>query len=288
MVIKKYVYRIVNITNGKSYVGQSIHPQKRFLEHTRKSSNSNPKITRAVSKYGKNNFQLEILYYGEDYNAQEKYYIKKFDSINNGYNIAEGGEEPPVLKGEKHHNSKLTINEVQKIKELLLEKTPKKKIYKMFPHICECQIDRINCGKGWKEEGLSYPLCNYSMDLELSTVELIISDIKNTKMSLKAIGQKYNVAKSTIVAINNGKTNGAKVLENDFPIRKLNNNRSLVTNKEKIKKIQQMLILSDKSNKEIANMYDISVGMIQNIIAGRTYKNNQLSYPLRQKESKKQ
>ena len=176
---------------------------------------------------------------------------------------------------------------MQKIKNLLIEKTPKEKIHQEFPHVCKDQIDRINRGVGWKEDNLSYPLCNYSTELELSTIMLIINDIKNTQMSLKAIGEKYNVVRTTIVAINNGKTNGAKILEKDFPIRKLNNNRSLVTNKERIKEIQQMLILSDKSNKEIANKYNISLSMLQNIIAGRTYKDNQLSYPLRQKETKK-
>lgn len=285
MITEKYIYRIVNMINGKSYIGQSVHPKKRFSEHTRKNSDSNPKFKNAIAKYGKENFKLEILYYGKDYNEQEKFYIALFDSVHNGYNIAEGGEEPPIFKREEHPNAKLTEAEVQTIKQLLIKKTPNKEIYNLFPHISPSEIHRINYGMLWKDTDLSYPLCVYSTTLDLSTIELIIMDLKNTKMTFKEIGEKYNIAKTTIVGINNGKTNGAKLLEKNFPIRKLQGNYSLITDKEKIKEIQQLLISSDKSNKQIANEYKISMDVLQNIIAGRTYKDNLLSYPLRQKKN---
>ena len=40
------------------------------------------------------------LYYGEEYNEMEKYYIRNLHTkVPDGYNVADGGEEPPVKNG---------------------------------------------------------------------------------------------------------------------------------------------------------------------------------------------
>jgi len=55
------IYKITNRINGKSYIGQSNNIDRRFREHTNKKSELNLSIKRAVKKYGKENFDLEIL-----------------------------------------------------------------------------------------------------------------------------------------------------------------------------------------------------------------------------------
>lgn len=52
------IYKITNRINGKSYVGQSINMEKRFKEHLYKQDTY---IDRAIHKYGKDNFNFEIL-----------------------------------------------------------------------------------------------------------------------------------------------------------------------------------------------------------------------------------
>lgn len=61
-----YIYRITNLINSKTYVGKhKISRNEKFLDYM----GSGRLIVRAVKKYGKNNFQKEILSY-ED-NEQE-------------------------------------------------------------------------------------------------------------------------------------------------------------------------------------------------------------------------
>ena len=83
------IYKIENLINHKIYIGQSIHIEQRWMEHCRASSNS--LISKAIQKYGKENFSFQIL---EEINTIEKLdeletkYIKDFNSlIPNGYNI---------------------------------------------------------------------------------------------------------------------------------------------------------------------------------------------------------
>ena len=87
------IYKIENLTNGKVYIGQSIHIERRWQEHCRESSHS--LISKAIRKYGKESFSFQILEECEvkDLNDLESYYINFFNStIPNGYNIEEKTE----------------------------------------------------------------------------------------------------------------------------------------------------------------------------------------------------
>ncbi len=95
-----YIYLIINLINGKKYVGQTQRSvEERFKEHAR----ANSLIGRAIRKYGKENFKLEILAKCENLdeaNEHEKYFIKIFNcKMPNGYNLADGGNG---RKGCKH------------------------------------------------------------------------------------------------------------------------------------------------------------------------------------------
>ena len=58
--MKKAIYKIENKINHKIYIGQSVNPAKRFKQHCN-TSKYNSLITKAIEKYGENNFSLEIL-----------------------------------------------------------------------------------------------------------------------------------------------------------------------------------------------------------------------------------
>ena len=96
--MKGYIYFIINNITGQRYVGQSINFSKRKNDHLLKLKENrhiNPKLQNAYNKYGLENFSFQKITYDditkEELNEQEIYYIKKYDSINNGYNIAPGG-----------------------------------------------------------------------------------------------------------------------------------------------------------------------------------------------------
>lgn len=90
------IYLIRNIINNKVYVGQAMRTvEERFKEHLRKSDILNTHLSKAIRKYGKNNFYYEIIEDNLPYNIlleREQYWIKYYNSYNNGYNDTQGGE----------------------------------------------------------------------------------------------------------------------------------------------------------------------------------------------------
>jgi group I intron endonuclease len=98
------IYKIVNNTNGKVYVGQTwITVQARFRRHKYASSNC-IKLTRAIKKYGEDSFSVELITFcgtQEVADYLESHFINKFYSIENGYNILVGGKTGS-RKGIKH------------------------------------------------------------------------------------------------------------------------------------------------------------------------------------------
>lgn len=77
--MEKYVYKIENNINHKIYIGQTNNLERRIKEH-RHDKRMNHPIYNAIHKYGWENFSVETLYFGEDYNTKEKEYIKLYRS----------------------------------------------------------------------------------------------------------------------------------------------------------------------------------------------------------------
>ena len=97
--MRGFIYKITNKINGKSYIGQTIQNVKeRFYQHcATKCSQAilNMVIHKAINKYGKSNFTIEVIEEVEstNLNDREKYWIRYYDSYNNGYNSTEGGQD---------------------------------------------------------------------------------------------------------------------------------------------------------------------------------------------------
>lgn len=92
-----YIYKITNKINNKSYIGQTITPISERMRKHYSDARCEPGITgidAAIRKYGADNFDVQQLCEcdNEDLDYQEIYYIKKFDTYNNGYNLTAGGQ----------------------------------------------------------------------------------------------------------------------------------------------------------------------------------------------------
>ena len=87
--------------SGKFYIGQTTREEKRKLEHKNNAKNGvKTKFYDAIRKYGYNNFRYTKIFETSSKNieniklildALEKFYIKKYNSVENGYNICSGG-----------------------------------------------------------------------------------------------------------------------------------------------------------------------------------------------------
>lgn len=94
--MRGFIYAAKEKSTDKFYIGLTTRSLlKRKLDHYYKSRNgSKMKFHKKISLYGLDSFSWFILDSGEHHNelaAKEKYYIKKFDSIKNGYNADIGG-----------------------------------------------------------------------------------------------------------------------------------------------------------------------------------------------------
>lgn len=88
-----YIYRITNLINGKTYIGQH-----KYKELNDDYMGSGIVLKQAYAKYGIENFKKDILVFGivekNFINLLEKEYIafERVNNVNGCYNIADGGQ----------------------------------------------------------------------------------------------------------------------------------------------------------------------------------------------------
>ena len=90
-----YIYKIENLINNKKYIGQSIYyPKERWRQEIKGYKQHNMVISKAIKKYGVENFTFEIIEEidNELLDEREIYWIKYYDSYHNGYNSTKGGK----------------------------------------------------------------------------------------------------------------------------------------------------------------------------------------------------
>lgn len=107
-----HLYTIVNLTNGKEYIGKTYDSiDRRFKQHISKAkSGSNSPIHKAFRKYGVDNFKIYLLdNYPESILEQEEVKaIQLYETFTNGYNATLGGD------GRRYINDNLIITEYAK------------------------------------------------------------------------------------------------------------------------------------------------------------------------------
>jgi group I intron endonuclease len=92
-----HIYKFTHTETGKCYIGQTIQdPNQRRLEHIADSRHTTRTyhFHNALRKYGIESFTFEVIDSAEsmeDLNKLEEKYVLLFDSINNGYNIRNPG-----------------------------------------------------------------------------------------------------------------------------------------------------------------------------------------------------
>lgn len=104
------IYKTTNLINGKIYVGQ----HKTSADDGYLGSGKILKL--AIKKYGKENFKREILEFCNLSNVdnREIYWINNLNSVNEGYNITEGGYGGKGLFGKNNSNYENKWNNKQR------------------------------------------------------------------------------------------------------------------------------------------------------------------------------
>ena len=179
------VYKITNKINNKSYIGKTSNStETRWKQHKELAQQGKGfLIHKAIRKYGVENFYIETVesdLSDEESAEMEIYYINKYDSFGNGYNLIIGGDGTTyklitveeINKIIEMYESGMTLDEIAKIagcsrptvskrlkengvnvtrnkntlshKQVLLFKNDT--LYKSFPNLTECSEYLIKNG----------------------------------------------------------------------------------------------------------------------------------------------
>lgn len=141
------IYKITNKKTGKIYIGQSDNCERRIQEHQKKKILT---IDEWITFLGINEFNFEIIEEcnKEELDEKEKYYIQKYDSLNNGYNIQEGGFNNS--SGEGNGRARLTLEDVKNIRTAYKNHISCKKEYEKYQDkISFNQFQAVWQGRSW-------------------------------------------------------------------------------------------------------------------------------------------
>lgn len=287
--IVKDIYIIKNDINDKVYIGQSINAEERFIQHCKPSSAKDGSlIAKAIQKYGKEHFWMEILEKQiKNYNEREIYWIEFYNSLTpNGYNIQKGGENPPVLYGIEHGNSSIKDSEI-----LLMLKNDLKNTKLSYSELAKKYntnkktVLRINHGISYSELSESYPLRkepNLSGKLTEEQIDEIIDILKYSYRQYGDISKQYGVGIKAIQEINLGTVH--KRIDVSYPIRKYKNSGQPALTYEEVTEVINLLKNTTISKREIAKIFGLkSHSTINAIDSGSAlrYRREDEDYPIR-------
>lgn len=284
-IIRKDIYIIKNDINTKVYIGQSLDSKQRFKSHC-KGDYDNSLIDKAIQKYGKEHFWFEILESQiENYNEREKYWIKYYNSlIPFGYNILAGGEAPPIYCGDDHPSTKISNENVLKLKKDLAETNIPLSLLADKYGISKRQVLRINQGISRASLNEKYPIRknpNINGKLTEEDVDYIIELLRYTYRFNGDIAREYGVEVHVISQINNGTTHHRDNIQ--YPIRNWKSSGVILFTYEQVTDIINALSNTKESIQSLAKKYNVDRRAIEGINRGtsKKYFREGLSYPLR-------
>lgn len=179
--MKGYIYKITNKVNGKSYIGQTRYTVEfRWRQHIHKKDNVY--FHNAIHKYGIDNFTIETLEECDykDLDSREIYYIAKYNTFKEGYNLTIGGSGNRRL---------LLDNKYDEIKELYLSGFSSNKIATLY------NVDKASIVKILKQ--LNVKLRSNKLNINNQEFLELERDYK-TGYSLKELAKRYDCSASGI------------------------------------------------------------------------------------------
>lgn len=148
------IYKITNIINSKSYVGQTVYGlDRRWNQHNSKSSGCRA-LASAIRKHGKENFTIEIVAVCNslsELNKQETKFIKEFNTLSpNGYNLTTGGEGKVLSEESKARISE--ANQGRKHSEDFRQSRRKNQTGKSHSEETKEKMSKVSTGKPKSDE----------------------------------------------------------------------------------------------------------------------------------------
>lgn len=279
--MRKCLYYIYKMTSpsGKVYVGITNSLERRKKEHKRsvgkKDKTKNLKITNAIKKYGFDNMNFEHICtaFNEDYAKElEVYFVKKYDSYRNGYNLTWGGDSNPI-------SGKLNLDDIEEIRNLLeTSNLSLNEIGNMF-NVKDTTVLDIQHNRRWNYLGNARPIFRHNRiqprGSQLKSSKLDENQVKDLKldymngMSRKDLQNKYEISKSLVQQIVTENI-WTHVKVEGFKTKKVRNGNA----KLDVDTVRKMW--KDRKDgmtqKQIWEKYEVSRSTVQNIFSGKIWK----------------
>jgi len=154
------IYILVFEGTDKVYIGQSKNVETRYNSHIFMFRNNRAasKLQEAYNLYGTPTMSILEVCSSEELNKNETFYIKEFDSIENGFNSLAGGAINSGLTGDKHGRSKYSNKQILEAIDLLI-KYPNIS-YEILGEACGVSysmLRHIAAGENHTWVGIEYP-----------------------------------------------------------------------------------------------------------------------------------
>lgn len=276
-----YVYKIVNNTNNKWYIGITKNIEHRWKTHkkcAKMSSKENSTIVlyQAMRKYGVENFTFTVLFSElseEEAKLKEILLIKEYDThyiLGNGYNMTLGGDLNGQI-GAQNGRALLTEDDARNIisKRESLKYTAKEVYTEYTDKITERGFYKLWYGNTWKH--LQPEIINSKEKFTSLTDEDVIDIITRRDSGKERQSDVFNSYKDKIkfsgfAGIWSGR--GWKRFQ-PHTVQK-SHGRAYLTD-EQVRTIRTLK--GTKSYKLLGEEYGVPASTISNIINNKTYKN---------------
>lgn len=145
----------------------------------------------------------------------------QLSEINNGKIYYRDYIDYPIRQSKEYKMQQILPQIIEDLKNTHLQQ---KEIARKY-NISQMTVSNINLGTHWHNDSLHYPIRINTQNAKTSTLSpdllnIIINEIKNSDLSMAAIGRKYDVNSRTICGINNGAIKKYRLENMQYPIRK--------------------------------------------------------------------
>ena len=216
------IYKITNMINGKSYIGQSTDINRRWKREKDDSINTNSHsydypLMKAFRKYGIDNFNFEIIEECkiEELNQREMYWIEFYNTFFKGYNQTLGGDTTLRQPKEKIlgviydlNNTYMTHKEIADKWDISIEMVQGINTGRYWKHNAKYPLQKRKtakkyyCEKCGKEVARNASLCiecynalNYSNKPDKET---LVKELFDNNGNFTKVGRKYMVSDNAV------------------------------------------------------------------------------------------